>query len=278
MDGNRFDALTRRLTSRRTALRAGGLGLVATVASWGCSSAREAIPAAEPDTGASTGFPEFLFVQAFDHGTWLPKPGEDDTYLLTLQGVAAQTIFFSDRPDRIVGQAPTERFLDALGFTPANPPNAAIVAERAIRRDTQEVLVIELMNPTYDLDEGRITYEARVLADYGEHGLEHIIGQRQDYELAEIFGTGSMFIDDCSDGHSKCALKSDGTIIGRMNHIGCCWSWNELECRVCDHDGDSGYYGQLCAEAFPEDCSPVNGEYPCRSKDRVCHGGDPPPQ
>ena len=41
-------------------------------------------------------------------------------------GVAPQTIAFSDRPERIVVQAPMQQFLDGLGFSVENPPNAAI--------------------------------------------------------------------------------------------------------------------------------------------------------
>lgn len=274
MDARRFDAMTRRAASRRAAIRAGGLGLAALALPWRRAAARQATPVASPVASAN---PEFLFVQAFDHGTWLPKPGEEGTYLLTLFGAAAETVYFSDRPDRIAGQVPTQQFLDALGFTPASPANAAIVAERAVRRGTQEVLVIELRNPVYDADAGTLTYEARVLEDYGEHGLAFLAARQDDFELAELFGSGSLFIDDCADGRATCTRKRDGSRVGAITTIGCCWSWSELECRVCDHDGDDDSYGQLCAAAFPDECGPADGTYPCHGADRVCHGDPPPP-
>ena len=42
------------------------------------------------------------------------------------EGVSPQTIAFSDRPERVVGQEPMQKSLDGLGFSPENPPNAAI--------------------------------------------------------------------------------------------------------------------------------------------------------
>ena len=41
----------------------------------------------------------------------------------------AATIYFSDRPERIFGDLPTQEFLDTLGFTPDFPPNAALITQ-----------------------------------------------------------------------------------------------------------------------------------------------------
>src|SRR5262249_51573101 len=148
----RFDRLTSAFTtgrlSRRAALAAGGsagaAGLSALALGAGTHQpavAQEATPAA----GASG--PTFLFVQLFERGTWAPKPGEDGVYLLTLSGYGDQTLFSPDRPDRIVGTVETARFLDALGFTPANPPNAAVVVRTPAGE--RDVLVVELFDPVF---------------------------------------------------------------------------------------------------------------------------------
>ncbi|MEZ4507826.1 MAG: hypothetical protein R2848_18695 [Thermomicrobiales bacterium] len=42
---------------------------------------------------------------------------------------------------------PTDRFLEGLGFTPVNPPNAAAVVRTP--EGERDVLVVELFNPVY---------------------------------------------------------------------------------------------------------------------------------
>ena len=141
MDPTRFDRLSKRFATRRTRRQAlvTGVGLAATglVARTHRSAAQDATPVATPAFPAdphpsadhAATHPEYLFVQPFDGGTWAPKPGAEGVYLLTLTGVAANTTYFSDRPERDAGLAPTQQFLDGIGFAPENPPNAALVAQ-----------------------------------------------------------------------------------------------------------------------------------------------------
>lgn len=156
MDSHGFDQLSNRLSgrfSRRTALRGGSAGFAAVAlgALAGSAAAQEATPAtqeATPVAGAATSTKTiYLFAQPFDSGTWSPNPGEPGTYLLTLKGDVGQTVYFSDRPERIFGLAPTQQFLDGLGFSPTNPPNAAIIAEA---HGDEDQLIIELHDPVYD--------------------------------------------------------------------------------------------------------------------------------
>ncbi len=135
---HRFDAFTQaggtRL-SRRTALQATGLGLA-------CSrlTPQEATPPASPTAPGAD--PTFLFVQTATAGSFTPNPdagtptavgtpaaGGGGDYLLTLEGHHGGTVYFSDRPERIFGNAPTQAFLVGLGFSPANPPKAALVTQ-----------------------------------------------------------------------------------------------------------------------------------------------------
>ncbi len=251
MDASRFDTITKvfaaRRLSRRQALAQGAAGLTAgALATTGLGTAhgQEATPGAtpavdpnDPHPSADTAgaHPEFLFVQPFDAGTWAPKPGADGTFTLTLTGAAAHAVYFSDRPERIVGLTPTQRFLDALGFTPDNPPNAALVAPSADGSDTQEILVIELLNPVYDAAAGTLVYEARVLADYSEPGLAHLARQQTDYDLPESFGAGSLFIDDCPDIQLNCYdVNNPSTIVG-TTMAGTCYQWWPPGCLLCQN-------------------------------------------
>ncbi len=275
MTPTRFDRISKLFAvyrlSRRKALAAGGAALAApslaaanlTATAQGASPvATPGIDPNDPHPSADTDedHPEFLFVQPFDAGTWAPKPGEDGVYTLTLSGAAAQTVYFSDRPERIVGLAPTLRFLDALGFTPENPPNAALVAT-VEGSDEQEVLVIELLNPVYDADAATLTYDARVLNDYGEAGLAYLAQQQTDYELPETFGAGSLFIDDCPDGTVTCTNHFDGSVVGSFS-IGFCWT-SSLCCQVCCTDCD---YELQCTQQFGDACNNGKKGYYCNAE------------
>lgn len=239
MDAGRFDTLAKGLAGSLTRRAALGAGLAGAIAPLGMrrAVAQDATPAATP---VPTTGQEFLFVQTAEAGRWEPKPGESGTYLLTLTGAASQTIYFSDRPERIVGTVPVDQFLDVLGFTPANPPNAALVTGHG---DDEEVLVIELLAPAYDPGTDTLTYEARVLEDYQEEGLAFVAARQADIDLPESFGETSLFIDDCPDSDFWCfrtCLDAPGTVYG----VGTCWSYFPPGCFPCD--------AQLCNETFPE--------------------------
>lgn len=213
MDASRFDRLTislgRRL-SRRQAI-AGGAGLaVASMAIRPLASlAQDATPAAQTST------PTTVYVQLADTGTWLPKPDAPGVYLLTLVAPGEQTLSFTMAPDRFVATIPTEDLLATLGFTPENPPNAAIeVVTPAGERD---VLVAELMNPTFvagtdDGDPAVLTYEAHVLNAYTGTGLEEWVPDVNDDQLPTEFEQVSLYIDNGCWGYSGCyATGSDGS-------------------------------------------------------------------
>ena len=267
MNLNRFDHLSRIFARRgsRRGLMAGGLG-IASAAVGTRAFAQEAAPTVDPndphpsadDTTVET---EFLFVQPFESGTWTPKDGEDGMYTLTLSGADANTVYFSDRPERIVGLAPNQQFLDGLGFPPDNPPNAAVVAARGngsgVDGSDHEVLVIELYNPVYDPGTGTLAYEARVLADYGEQGLAHLAGQQQDYEFGETFEEGSLFIDGCSSRTITCHDKTSGITIGKAESK-MCMNYVLMQCEHCKTAA------HVCGNAYPDRCGKdANGNWQC---------------
>ena len=99
------------LLTRRAAL-ASGAALFA-----GTSVASIAAQDATPAPAESGEGPTFLFVQLADEGTWTVSPDNPEEYVLTLAGVPRESLYFSDRPDRIVGAVPTAQLLEGLGFT-----------------------------------------------------------------------------------------------------------------------------------------------------------------
>lgn len=187
MDWHRFDRITKLFTerrlSRRAALAVGGAGLVSTVN--GRATAQEATPITEDVRGVP-----FMFVQTFGAGELAPKAGEEGMLTLTADHLAGQTVFFSDRPERIVGMVSTERFLGAaaadipanaatpeggIGFTPADPPNAALVfASTEGVDEPSDVLIVELIDPTYDPVTGKASDDVKVLAEDEAVGITFV--------------------------------------------------------------------------------------------------------
>jgi hypothetical protein len=280
MDATRFDALAKVLAgrlSRRAALtRLGaasgvvGAGVAASRAAAlgdGAIAREAATPTAAP-AGPDGGAAEFLFVQTFSAGTLAPKAGEDGTYVLTLESPVEQTVYFSDRPERIVGAVSTDEFLEALGFSPTNPPNAALVAQTDAGED---VVVLELLNPRYTRSygdgaaPGTLTYDVRVLADYQGTGLASLAERRIDDDFSERFGAASLFIDDCPD-LTRCVVLdwvsggSTQTDVGPLpgGPVGTCWEWLPPSCKPCN--GQSlEHYADLCNEAYSEACEGLPG-------------------
>ncbi len=211
MDASRFDRFTRHLslrTTRRTAvgtsLGALALGALDHVAAAQATPAPEASPG--PDDGVQ---PTFLFVQTAASGRGevnplagtpavegTPTPAGGASLLLTLEGHTGQTVYFSDRPERIVGATPTETFLEGFNFAPGNPPNAALVAEF---QAGQGVVVLELIEPVYDPDAGTLVYGAEVLEGYGGDNLTPVLAEQVAARLPAEFGPAALFIDDCPD-------------------------------------------------------------------------------
>ena len=269
MDPARFDCLARSFAharlNRRTVLTGSSLGLAGmvagalTVRAQGTPTAGEAL-AADDAT---------LFVQTAAGGTFLPNTlatpdgMEHGTYLLTLSGHPGQTIGFSDRPQRNFGQLATPAFLEALGFTPDNPPNAALVVSTP--DGTDDILVLELLNPSYDDEAGLLLYEANILGEYAGEVLSPVADRQQDQELVSEFDHASLFIDDCADLTIGCR-DAQCNSVGDVGNHGMCWNWDAFECQPCD-GGWSGM-AQLCNSTYPAQCG---GQ--CQTSSQ-CPGGE----
>jgi hypothetical protein len=114
MGATRFDRIskafaTRRL-SRRQTLATGAAGLAAGALAGGVDRAgvaQEATSTSDLLPPNAEHGPTMLFLQTYEFGTITPIEGIDGRYTLTLEAGTGQTIYFSDRPDCIVGTGPT---------------------------------------------------------------------------------------------------------------------------------------------------------------------------
>ena len=195
MDSARFDTLTRLLanrTSRRTTFAAAAAAALTPVIA-GAQDATPVAVEASPVPVLDDDFPVFLFVQTFTQGSWQPG-GEDGLYTLTLSGVSSGTIAFSDRPERIVTLVPMQTFLNGLGFTPSNPPNAALVIGTD---DGASVVILELTAPVYDADTATLTYITKILAidTLEASGYGFTTDPLGPDTYPPEFGPASLFID-----------------------------------------------------------------------------------
>ena len=190
----------------------------------------------------------FLFVQNAHSGSFIPVEGETNRYTLSLNDIAPQTIYFSDRPERIVGQAPMQPFLDGMCFTEENPPNAALEILGA--DEAEDVVVVELFDPLYDADNRTLKYTASILEE-ADHSYT-AFNERHDKAIPETFGHVALFIDSCSDDQFRC-YKDDGSFCGWVT---CCQCFNALEFG-CGFQPDCCSEGRCdgnCQKKYGSDC------------------------
>ena len=142
-----------------------------------------ALPPAAAQTKAPAKAPEFLFVQTAKDIAY--KDG-----VLTLQDVSPVTVFFSDRPQRIVGHVRNDLFLkkwaEGSNSFKSDPPNAVLSVFNEKTPPTSAIVV--LSNPR--LNGNNLAYDARTL--------------KGDLPATAIEGT--LFIDGsggyCDPGYS----------------------------------------------------------------------------
>jgi hypothetical protein len=240
MDSSQFDSIARFFAvrrSRREALVAAGAG----VAALGVAgiAAQDATPVASPVPipveGSGT---EFLFMQTLGAGSLAPGDAGVGTMVLTADHLAGQTLFFSDRPERVVGMVPTEKFLGASGtggldFTPSDPPNAALVFAGS-DGNADQVAVVELIDPRYDAAPGQVAYTVKLLDDVSQVDmtLEQTPVSAADGE--QQFTAASLFIDDCPDGEIYCIISYGNN--ANVYSSGFCWDTGNLCCAPCGRD------------------------------------------
>lgn len=258
MDPGRFDSISRLFAERRLARRPAvqGGALAATglaTARFASAHAQEATPEpvapTDPTDPTDLGEVEktdFLFVQSFRQGSITANAGDGPgDYTITLEQGLGQTIYFSDRPERIVGASPTPAFLRGLGFADDNPPNAAILLDAG--NGTQEMAVVELFNPRYDEEARTATYDLQVLEQW-EDGVTFAEQPKDLAEITPAFGAAHLFIDDCAPQTIYCATAT-GPIVGQFTPQSFCYRPDDHGCFPCNADTADeayGFWGFLC--------------------------------
>lgn len=267
MNPNTFDRVSKlfaaRKLSRRQALT-GGSGLAgAALAGVGGApaAAQEATPAtipAEPWDGEKT---TYLFVQSFHSGSITPVENQEGRYTVTLDQGTGQTIYFADRPSRDVGATDTAQFLEGLGFTDDNPPNAALIVETA--PGETDVAVVELFNPTHDPTTDGVTYDVEVLETW-RSDLE--LGLQEDptdlAEFAPAFSAAHLLIDDCPRAYIMCQDTVTERYVSRFPNIPYCWAYDNNVCIPCEPYGGAeptrcatrDWWSTKCNKEFPDRC------------------------
>jgi len=194
-----------------------------------------------------------LFVQTFDGGSLQPTDGDATTFVLTLQGDSGHTVAFSDRPERVVSAVSTQVFLDALGFSPRNPPNAALVIEPTPGQT--DIVVLELFDPVLDAAQRTLTYTIRPLADYNtQMGLTFEQTPRVPNPAGETFGGAQLFIDDCPPLYwcSVFGITDCGDLPG--GEVPQCWADAICAPQNCTNGQDFGYYNGICETYYHTCC------------------------
>lgn len=266
MDASRFDRITQLFTQRRLSRRQAMTGTVGAgitgitsglVATQMPALAQNATPVASPAASpvAATGSPEkttYLFVQSFQSGTLVANK-DNDRHTLTLEHGLGQTIYFGDRPSRDVGVTPTKQFLDGLGFTENNPPNAALIVETGTGES--DLAVLELFAPTYDEATHTATYQVQGLEAWQDTlDLGFTDAPTDLAGMATQFSGAHLLIDDCANGTVTCF--DDGTPIGEFDDLPFCYNYGV--CMPCEPYGHvqpdkcstSAYWGGKCVQQY----------------------------
>jgi len=169
---------------------------------------------AQPATPAAIAPPVWLVVQAFESATLRPDPSSG-AFTLTLTGVDAAVLAFTDRPNRLVAYVPTVDFMEIVVAERDNPLNAALVS--LVRDGVEAMAVVELLSAAHDAAAGTVTYGVAVLAT--EQGALAAGGATPpaDLEAGLDLGPGHLFVDslDGSDAHGE-ASGSPGVLSGNV--------------------------------------------------------------
>ena len=228
MQGSRFDALTRwtsRRFTRRTAITQAGTGLAAAfgLSSLGTRPVAAQVATPEPEASPVPVAPVSLLYVQYAGVTTL-TPGTGDVHILTMTHVRPQTIYFSDRPNRIVGAEPTASFVD--GFADAfadSAPNATLIGHLENDAHDEEAVVLTLLSATYDEAAATLTYEVTLLAaelitdmSFEQEPLS-VLDTAREYAEVSLFIDSVTKTDDgrwptsaaCSDTGSLCTALND---------------------------------------------------------------------
>jgi hypothetical protein len=191
----------------------------------------------------------YTFIQEGNGGSFVKD--SSGNYTLTITETVPYTLYFSDRPARVAGFAPMDKFLRGFCFNKSNPPNAAIMIKDG--EEDSDVIMVELTVPRYDEENRTLMYMAKMLDNYtfASSWAQDIIPMADD-SIPESFGPVNIVIDNCLDGYVLCCkVLCPWGCCGRIK-TGCCWSSRDFECEACRN---SNYYVSKCKEKFGKACA-----------------------
>ncbi len=160
--------------TRRTLLASSAAGAAALALR--NAAAQEGTPSAEEEI-------ELLFVQVAAGGTLTPS---DRGYTLSFRHDTGQTIYFSDRPERLTGLVSTAELVAQWPFEGETPPNAALAISNA-EDDSATVLIGVLSTPEWSPGSATLSYSFWMLTDDIPAG--------SPTPILESFDSATLFID-----------------------------------------------------------------------------------
>lgn len=212
---------------------------------------------------AHAGATEFLAVQRFGAAPLAPDSREAGAYTLTLSQGSDQTLYFSDRPERVVGIESIQRFLLTFGLNPSDPPNAALIVQPpdSSKSQRQAIYVVELRSARYDSAKGELTYEVRVLDDASKVQMHFSEAPQAPPVQTLTFGPCTLFIDSGSAPQS----------FGCTDHDISCYTGVNVGGEPCEEVGSLGTKG-FCLP----NCEPCDGwshfDAECNATFAACGG------
>jgi hypothetical protein len=145
--------------------------------------------AAAEATGAS-----FLYVQTATSGGTLTPTGQPDRFRLTLTGVAARTIYFSNIGGSRAGTIPTAAFVDEFPLLFDGDPNSAL--SMRLPGNQEATVILALLSGRHDPGARTLIYEVRVLEGSDSPGLAGFSGTGKPAAVPNRFDEAHLFIDD----------------------------------------------------------------------------------
>jgi hypothetical protein len=120
----------------------------------------------------------------------------DGSGRLTLTGVSARPVWFSDRPQRAAGTYSMDEFTDVF-FRDQQPPNAALEISGA--NTARHVVILELSKPRYTRSSDRLRFDVKMLDNpttaLGPSSQLRTTLNGADPNVPKSFRSSALFVD-----------------------------------------------------------------------------------
>ncbi len=116
------------------------------------------------DDGDSPSFSSRIYLLSAERGSLTPAAGEDFDYVLTLNGVTPEALWYTDRPFRDAGEDTVRSYVNAIWSAAYDsvPPNATLTGFFS-ETGTLDGIYGTLTSPEYDADRGVLTVNVKLL-------------------------------------------------------------------------------------------------------------------